>query len=141
MMTRIDFYTNVANPQDFACRLAATVYRKGERLLVWLENQQALETFSNRLWCVGDTQFVPHCAMTADEAADTPVWLTLSLPDTLTHPVLLNLAPELPDHPEHFSRLLEIVGCDEASLAKARVRFKAYRANGYEIEHHDMSHK
>ena len=28
-MSRIDFYTKVADPQGFACLLAATVMRKG----------------------------------------------------------------------------------------------------------------
>jgi DNA polymerase-3 subunit chi len=58
----------------------------------------------------------------------------------LQHPVLLNLGPELPVEPAQFSRILEIVGT-EAALATARHRFKAYRALGYAIQHHDMSHK
>ena len=140
-MTRIDFYTNVAQPQEFACKLAATVFRKRERLLVWLEDERALDTFSNRLWCIGDTQFIAHCRLDAPEAAETPIWLTASLPAGLQHPVLLNLGPELPVEPAQFSRILEIVGTDEQALATARHRFKAYRALGYEIQHHDMSHK
>lgn len=140
-MTRIDFYTNVAQPQEFACKLAATVFRKQERLLVWLEDERALDTFSNRLWCLGDTQFIAHCRLDAAEAAQTPIWLTAELPPTLQHPVLLNLGVELPAAPQHFSRILEIVGTDEAALATARHRFKAYRTLGYEIHHHDMSHK
>jgi DNA polymerase-3 subunit chi len=140
-MTRIDFYTNVAQPQEFACKLAATVFRKQERLLVWLEDERALDTFSNRLWCISDTQFIAHCRLDAAEAAQTPIWLTATLPADLQHPVLLNLGPELPVEPAQFSRILEIVGTDEAALATARHRFKAYRALGYAIQHHDMSHK
>ncbi|SMF45447.1 DNA polymerase III, chi subunit [Pseudogulbenkiania subflava DSM 22618] len=139
-MPRIDFYTNVADPQAFACRLAQTVFRKGERLLVWLADEGQLAGFSARLWSIADTQFVPHCQLDAGEAPETPIWLTTRLPADLEHPVLLNLGPALPEHPEHFARILEIVGCDEASLATARERFRFYRAAAYEIEHHDMSH-
>ncbi|OWY40184.1 DNA polymerase III subunit chi [Xenophilus sp. AP218F] len=139
-MSKIDFYTNVADPQAFACRLADTVLRKKERLLVWLDSERNLEVFSNRLWSFGDTRFVPHCRLDAPEAAETPIWLAFRLPDDLSHPVLLNLGPDLPDDCDRFARILEIVGRDEAALATARHRFKAYRERGYAIEHHDMSH-
>ncbi|MGR2679519.1 DNA polymerase III subunit chi [Chromobacterium haemolyticum] len=140
-MSRIDFYTKVADPQGFACLLAATVMRKGGRLLVWFDSEQQLDTFSRQLWSFGDTRFVPHCRLGADEAADTPIWLTARLPDALEHPVLLNLGSNLPERMERFDRILEIVGRDEASLETARLRFKAYRERGYAIEHHDMSNK
>ncbi|OHX19781.1 DNA polymerase III subunit chi [Chromobacterium sphagni] len=138
-MTRIDFYTNVADPQAFACRLADTVQRKREQLLIWLDSERSVEVFSNRLWSHGDTRFVPHCRLEAAEAGVTPVWLTARLPDDLAHPVLLNLGPELPYAIERFERILEIVGRDPASLATARERFRAYREHGCAIEHHDMS--
>ncbi|WP_293765515.1 DNA polymerase III subunit chi [uncultured Aquitalea sp.] len=140
-MTRIDFYTNVAQPQDFACRLSATVFRKKERLLVWLDDERALDTFSNRLWCMDDTAFIAHCRLGAAEADETLIWLTASLPVDLQHPVLLNLGSKLPANPDHFSRILEIVGNDEHSLAVARERFREYRSRGYDIQHHDMSQK
>ncbi|MEJ8674245.1 DNA polymerase III subunit chi [Chromobacterium amazonense] len=138
-MSKIDFYTNVADPQEFACRLADTVQRKKERLLIWLDSERSLDVFSNRLWSFGDTRFVPHCRLEAAEAAETPVWLAATLPDDLAHPVLLNLGPNLPYAFERFTRILEIVGRDPASLATARERFRAYRERGCEIEHHDMS--
>ncbi|AXE33614.1 DNA polymerase III subunit chi [Chromobacterium phragmitis] len=138
-MTKIDFYTNVSDPQAFACRLADTVQRKKERLLIWLESERSVEVFSNRLWSFGDTRFVPHCRLGAPEAAETPVWLAASLPDDLSHPVLLNLGPHLPYEIGRFERILEIVGRDPESLSTARERFRAYREQGCEIEHHDMS--
>ncbi|KZE31257.1 DNA polymerase III chi subunit [Crenobacter luteus] len=139
-MTRIDFYTEVDKPADFACRLAHTVYKKGERLTVWLADGGALASFSTRLWCVSDTAFVPHCALDDPLAPETPVVLTERLPDSAAG-VLLNLGPSYPDAPERFSRILEIVGRDEAALAAARERFRAYRARGFAIEHHDMSQR
>lgn len=138
-MTRIDFYTGVADPLRFACRLTHTVYKKGERLIVWFANDEALSSFSTRLWCLGDTLFVPHCRIDDALAPETPVWLTCELPDTGNLGVLLNLGPAYPAEPGRFSRILEIVGSDEASTAAARERFKAYRDHGFAIEHHDMS--
>ncbi|MCD4500847.1 DNA polymerase III subunit chi [Chromobacterium vaccinii] len=138
-MSKIDFYTNVADPQAFACRLADAVQRKKERLLIWLDSERSVEVFSNRLWSFGDTRFVPHCRLGEPGAAETPVWLAASLPDDLTHPVLLNLGPQLPYEFGRFERILEIVGRDPESLATARERFRAYREHGCAIEHHDMS--
>ncbi|AXK40008.1 DNA polymerase III subunit chi [Crenobacter cavernae] len=139
-MTRIDFYTEVDQPAVFACRLANTVYKKGERLTVWLADEEALASFSTRLWCLSDTLFVPHCHVDDALAAETPVLLAATLPHDAGG-VLLNLGPSYPDAPERFSRILEIVGRDEAALAAARDRFKAYRTRGFTIEHHDMSQR
>jgi DNA polymerase-3 subunit chi len=139
MMTRIDFYTGVADPLRFACRLTHTVYKKGERLIVWFGDDEALSSFSTRLWCLGDTLFVPHCRIDDTLAPETPVWLTCKLPDADQLGVLLNLGPDYPAEPGRFSRILEIVGSDEASIAAARRRFKTYREHGFAIEHHDMS--
>jgi len=139
-MTRIDFYTNVADPQAFACRLAQTVYKKREQLFVWLADETSVDAFSTRLWCLGDTLFVPHCRVGADEAAETPIWLGSRLPDGELPRVLLNLGPAYPEPPDRFDRILEIVGQDGPALAVARERFRRYRELGFSIEHHDMSH-
>ena len=140
-MTRIDFYTQVGAPAQFACRLTQTVFTKGERLLVWLADEAELAAFSTRLWGFDDVAFVPHCRIDADLAPQTPIWLTSQAPSGEMPHVLLNLSACVPDQPERFSRILEIVGCDDVSLATARERFKAYRSNGFSIDHHDMSHR
>jgi DNA polymerase-3 subunit chi len=140
-MTRIDFYTQVAEPEAFACRLVQTVFSKGERLLVWLADEPALASFSVRLWSFDDVAFVPHCRLDDVEAPQTPIWLTDTLPAGASLPVLLNLAASVPERPEQYSRILEIVGCDESSLATARERFRAYRSSGFSVDHHDMSHR
>ncbi|BEV71081.1 MULTISPECIES: DNA polymerase III subunit chi [unclassified Paludibacterium] len=139
-MTRIDFYTRVSEPAQFACRLTQTVYNRGERLLVRLEDDDMLGAFSTRLWSFDDVAFVPHCRHDAAEAGVTPIWLTAGAPMGEHHPaVLLNLSDGLPEAPTRFARILEIVGNDEDSLARARQRFKFYREHGFTIEHHDMS--
>ncbi|MBV8046339.1 MAG: DNA polymerase III subunit chi [Paludibacterium sp.] len=140
-MTRIDFYTRVDTPAQFACRLTQTVYNKGERLLVWLESDQALGAFSAHLWSFDDVAFVPHCRSDAPEAEATPIWLTAEAPQGDHPAVLLNLSDGTPAEPARFARILEIVGNDEASLAMARERFKRYRECGFVIEHHDMSNR
>jgi DNA polymerase-3 subunit chi len=140
-MTRIDFYTQVADPETFACRLVQTVYAKGQRLQVCLDDDAALSAFSVRLWSFDDVAFVPHCRSDDPHAGETPVWLTCHPFPASAPAVLLNLAAALPEHPERYARILEIVGCDPSSLATARERFRAYRSSGFSVDHHDMSHR
>ena len=140
-MTKVDFYTAVQDPALFACRLSQTVFAHGERMLVWLADEAALAGFSTRLWSFDDTAFVPHCRQDAAEAPATPIWLATQLAAGAPAPVLLNLTCEQPDDAARFARILEIVGTDEASLANARERFRAYRSMGFTIDHHDMSNR
>jgi DNA polymerase III subunit chi len=140
-MTKVDFYTGVRDPALFACRLSQTVFARGERLLVWLADEAALAGFSTRLWSFDDVAFVPHCKQGAPEAPQTPIWLASRPEKGDLPPVLLNLTHEQPDVPEGFTRILEIVGTDETSLANARERFRVYRSMGFAIDHHDMSNR
>lgn len=139
MMTRIDFYTGVGNVQAFACRAAQTVYRKQERLLVVLDDDQALDAFSKALWSFGDTSFLAHSRWDAEEAGASRIWLAthFDVPDGPT--VLLNLGVAQADHPARFARILEVVSQDEAAKAQARQRYRRYHDLGFEIQHHDMS--
>lgn len=139
-MTRIDFYTHVAQPRHFACRAAQTVYRKGESLLIALPDEPALQAFSQALWSFGDVSFIPHCQWQQPEAGMTPIWLAAGeFPAAAAGRVLLNLSPDMPADPAAFSRILEVVGQDEASKAVARQRYRRYLDLGFDIHHHNMS--
>lgn len=138
-MTRIDFYTGVASVQAFACRAAQTVYRKEERLLVVLPDDQALQAFSRALWSFGDASFIAHCEWQAAEAPSSRIWLATHFDVPAGPTVLLNLGEKMPANPAVFSRILEVVSQDEASRAVARTRYRAYLDQGFDIHHHDMS--
>ncbi len=139
-MTRIDFYTDVADARQFACRAAQTVYRKGELLLIVLPDEAALQQFSQALWSFGDVSFIPHCQWQQAEAAVTPIWLAAGeFPAGAGSRVLLNLSPQMPAEPAGFSRILEVVGQDEASKTVARSRYRRYLDLGFDIHHHNMS--
>ncbi len=139
-MTRIDFYTHVAQPRHFACRAAQTVYRKGEQLLIVLPDDASLQAFSLALWSFGDISFIPHCQWQQPEADMTPIWLAAGcFPEVAAGRVMLNLSPDMPADPADFSRILEVVGLDEASTAVARNRYRRYLDLGFDIHHHNMS--
>ncbi|AVY95070.1 MULTISPECIES: DNA polymerase III subunit chi [Microvirgula] len=138
-MTQIDFYHHVADPAGFACRLAATVIRHGERLTVLLADEAALAGFDTRLWSFPPQGFVPHVRLDDPLAAETPVLLTTALPATPVTGVLLNLSLGEPANFTAYPRILEIVGEDDAQLARARDVARAYKRAGLDTTYHDMA--
>ena len=53
--------------------------------------------------------------------------------------MLLNLAAEIPAGFEQFERVIEVVSADDADdRQRARDRWRAYTAQGYAIERHDL---
>ena len=65
--------------------------------------------------------------------------LAQGLQDAPHHEVLLNLSDEVPQGFGSFERLIEVVGCDEADRAAARVRWKHYMQRGYALVRHDLA--
>lgn len=132
-MTRIDFYHYAEDKLRYACRLAATVAERDNRLVVFAPDEGLLTSFDRLLWTWQSTRFVPHCRATDAIAAETPVVLASGDESLPHHDVLLNLGTEWPPFFASFERLLEIVGNDEEDKAHARNRFVFYRKRGYEI--------
>ncbi|NJD89836.1 MAG: DNA polymerase III subunit chi [Betaproteobacteria bacterium] len=132
-MTRIDFYHYAEDKLRYACRLAATVAERDNRLVVFAPDEGLLASFDRLLWTYQSTRFVPHCRATDAIAAETPVVLASGDESLPHHDVLLNLGTEWPPFFASFERLLEIVGNDEEDKAHARNRFVFYRKRGYEI--------
>lgn len=139
-MTRVDFHSNVPGKLAYACRLVRKAYGAGQKVIV-VGDQAALEAFDTQLWTFSQLDFLPHCGLRHPLAAQTPILLadaTEPLDDTPHHDILVNLSPEPPVLFARFSRLIEIVGDDDADRAAARDRFRFYRDRGYPIQHHDV---
>lgn len=145
-MPKATFYTHVAQPAVFACRLAARVIRDGGRVLVWSDSAGTISHLDRDLWQQDAESFVPHEIWQTNEAApsETPVLLASghTLPALAEGMTVLNLSPDFwSDAPQPPERVLEIVGSSLEDLAEARERFRAYRQNGFHIEHHNMAGK
>ncbi|MBY0345248.1 MAG: DNA polymerase III subunit chi [Neisseriaceae bacterium] len=141
MQTQVDFYTNVANVALFSTQLAATVYKKKNRLLILFEDIPTMTAFSVKLWGITPTAFIPNCVVDDGFAPQTPIWLTTQLPVENSPDVLLNLSEQSAPQTLNFNRILEIIGTDIASLNLARNRYKIYKDRGFLMKHHDMKDK
>ncbi len=132
-MTRIDFYHYAEDKLRYACRLAAKVADRGNRLVVYAPDEEVLRAFDRLLWTFQSTGFVPHCRATDPIAGETPVVLAADEASLPHHDVLLNLGNDWPRFFASFDRLLEVVGHDEEDRQCARGRYSFYRKRGYEI--------
>jgi DNA polymerase-3 subunit chi len=137
-MTRIDFYHDVDDKLQFACRLAAKAVAQSKRVLVFAPDAAVARGFDQLLWTWPAIGFLPHCHVRDALAADTPVLLADDDSSLPHDEVLLNLHHEQPAFFSRFERLIEIVSGDDADREPARARFRFYRDRGYEIHRHDM---
>ena len=137
-MTQVDFYHHVANPSLFACRLAQTVYRRGESLLILLEDEAARSQLDALLWTFQAGSFVPHCRAEEAIASETPILLSCIAPISPPH-LVLNLPAEPPPDLAKDTRILELIGQAPDALARARTVARTYKAQGFDITYHDMA--
>jgi DNA polymerase III subunit chi len=141
-MTEIVFYSGVADPASFAVRLATKLFEEGQRIRIATADAPMTDAIDRLLWTHSQGAFVPHCRLNSAIAMDTPVWVD----DALEHPgeaanaqVLINMVDETPKYFARFQRVADIVGETAPQVAAGRVRYKKYKANGYNVIHHDMT--
>jgi DNA polymerase III subunit chi len=136
-MTSIDFYFNAEDRLQVACRLAGKAIQQSQRLLIYAPDPETAGRIDKLLWTWPAIGFVPHCAVHASIAADTPVLIASDERTPAQCELLLNLGAECPPHFERFTRLLEVVG--ELDKEAGRGRYRFYRERGYKITNHDMA--
>ena len=139
-MPKVTFYTHVAQPAAFACRLIARAIRDGGQILVWSDSAAAVQQLDVDLWQQIPESFIPHEVWlpTDPMPSETPVLLAFgnALPNIPQDWTVLNLSADFwSQAPAIPNRILEIVGNSFEDLAEARDRFRAYRQSGFEIEH------
>jgi len=137
-MTRIDFYTKVADRLQTACTLCGKAVARQMRVLVLTPDAESSERMDRLLWTHPPIGFLPHVRAGHRLAGVTPIVVDHD-PGTLERDdLLLNLRPDTPDLFSRFQRVIEIVGLDEDDAHAGRVRYRFYRDRGYEITVHDL---
>lgn len=141
---QVDFYVmGAADPRarlTTACRLAEKAYEQGLRVAVRTASPSETAEIDELMWTFSDRSFVPHAVWPAEPsvAEVTPVLVASgALPDS-HRGALINLAAELPAEPARYTRICEVVGGDEDSKKRARLRWRAYRDAGLTPEMHEL---
>jgi DNA polymerase III subunit chi len=152
-MARIDFHSNVSDKLEYACRLTRKIWsttQEGQavRNIVIVGEKADLQSLDELLWTFSSTDFLPHCFINDELAAETPIVLTdnFASPALSTIPhadVLIHLVMRMPaDVPAlvaRFPRIVEVVTVNEAERHAGRERYKAYRDLGHELHNFDQS--
>ncbi len=136
-MTSIDFYFNAQDRLQVACRLAGKAMKQNQRVLVYAPQAELAARIDKMLWTWPATGFVPHCAVHAPLARETPVLIASGDETPEGCEILLNLGADCPPHFERFPRLLEVI--DEAGREAGRSRYRFYKERGYRIANHDLA--
>jgi DNA polymerase III subunit chi len=152
-MARIDFHSNVKDKLEYACRLTRKIWSaspEGEpvRNIVMVGEKADLKKLDELLWSFSKTDFLPHCFIDDEAAAETPIVLSddFACPalNGIPHAdVMIHLGMQMPKDVavlvERFPRIVELVTVNEAERLAGRERFKAYRALGHELHNFDQS--
>lgn len=135
-MTRIDFYSNVPDAIQYACRLVRKARAANCRLVVFGRDREHLAQIDEALWTFSDTDFLPHVMADDPLAKQTPVLLAdADMKDLPHHELMINLSSQMPPDFARFERLLEIVSADDEDKAAGRERYSYYKQRGYPLSH------
>ena len=152
-MARIDFHSNVSDKLEYACRLTRKIWSatpEGEpvRNIVMVGEKVDLQKLNELLWSFSSADFLPHCFIDDEAAAETPIILTddfaSSALNSIPHAdVMIHLGMRMPaDVPAlvaRFPRIVEVVTVNEAERLAGRERYKTYRELGHELHNFDQS--
>lgn len=134
-MTRIRFYTEVAEPAPLLLRLCLQALQKQRQVTLLMADAAQARVMSDALWQLQAESFVPHALATEPHAAQSPVVLAWQAEHITQDDLLFNCQSQQPMFFGRFRHLFEIVSTEEAVKAAARQRWAFYRERGYQIEH------
>jgi DNA polymerase III subunit chi len=142
--TQVDFYLlGAADPRarlTTACRLAEKACDQGLRVAVRTASPSETAELDELMWTFSDRSFVPHAVWPAEPAVaeHTPVLIASGALPESHRDVLINLAPDGPTEPARFGRICEVVGADEDTKRRARLRWRNYADAGLTPTKHDL---
>lgn len=137
-MTQISFYSLNKSSDDhrllIACRLADKAYSLGHKIFIQVENKEQQRQLDGLLWDFKPSSFIPH---DTSGGGTSPVEIGLTASPT-HNDVLINLSHNGHKLFQQFSRINQIVGPDEESLAAGRQIYRFYLSQGLQPETHKI---
>ena len=135
MATEVNFYhLTKSSLEDALPRLLVKTLQAGERAVVMLGSPERVDALNTHLWTYDQDSFLPHGSARDGEADRQPVWLT-HLDENPNGAAFLFVADRArSDRLADYKRCFELFdGRDEAAVAEARERWKAYKAAGHTV--------
>ena len=113
----------------FACQLCADLYRQGQRVFVFCQNQQDAELLDEVLWQFDAERFVPHNLAGEGPQRGAPIEISWQLPKS-SRQVLINLTESIPSFANRYMQVIEFVPVAADKKSNAREKYKQYRQLG-----------
>jgi len=142
-MAQLNFYalsdSRFENEDDrltLVCRIADKAYGLGHRVYIYTASLAQSQQLDSLLWQFKASSFLPHQLGSTFEQCK--ICISHEEPDHEFTDVVINLNSAAVSSPERLVRLNELVGPDNASLKAGRDHFRAYKAQGLEIETHKL---
>lgn len=145
-MKQVDFYliSNLITDAKYklASRLANKLLRLDQSALIITDDDHSTLELDRVMWSFSDTSFLAHERLDSQEF-NSKIQIgdaSLASPKLLerNYNVLINISSEIPIFNHHFERIAEIVDFDDTSKNAARVRYKRYQTEGFEIKTHKI---
>ena len=93
------------------------------------------------LWTFRDRSFIPH-EISPVPIADCPVTISSEKSPEMTSghtDMLVNASDQLVENFKQFQRIAEIIDSHPDSVVAGRERYRFYRENGLDPQHHEVS--
>ena len=134
-MTDIGFYhLERSSLERTLPRLLEKVLDAGKRAVVVAGSEERVEALNAALWTYDQGSFLPHGSARDGNAAEQPIWLTAGDENPNEAEILVLTDGAHSDHVDGYERCLEMFdGRDEAAVAGARARWKAYTEAGHAV--------
>ena len=140
-MTRADFYIvpEPAMPYRFVCQVADKVRNEGYDIYIHAASREEAATIDDLLWTFRDISFLPHAPLDSEDAVENcPVIIGWEGEIPAQRRALINLSGAMPDNPDAYERIIEVVPSDPAGRQQARLRYRDYRTRGVEMHSHNI---
>lgn len=141
--TRVDFYllqgTNFQKIQLFCCRLAEKAWKLGNSVFVRTEDEQQAQQLDNLMWTYSDDSFLPHARQDDTQQSEIPIIIGAKTEPAKACDLMINLANDIPDKNNQYSRIAEIINEDVVIKKQGRIRYGQYDKKNYPLNHHNIS--
>lgn len=138
-MPQVDFYIIKDNSPQLALRTACSIAEKALQAGIKAHIQTSdsnTEKLDALLWTFRDQSFVPHEIHPPSFAA-CPITIG-SEGGSNEIQMLINISNELPENIDKFQRIAEVIDNHDEFIRAGRERYRLYREQGHEPQHHEI---
>lgn len=135
MALQVSFYSDAADPLQYACRLIRRALASGKPVGVCASPGDAAQ-LDELLWSFDAAEFIPHRRWDGTTPVVPGEVLLVADAACLPHrALLLNLRDEMPSGALDFERVLEVISQAPERVRAGRVRYRAYQQAGAKLDH------